>query len=142
MTTGSVDDTALTAWLSTHLPALAAAADQHRWAHHLAAVLSDIRAGTPTTQAVANHHLPVDITTAADEQARISRGDSGIIDGPEHRPGDRHRPLCLPRRPAPRRMADGFARRWLWLPGRDERLTGSVEGRAGDGTRRAKARAR
>ena len=79
MTMDSLDNTDLTAWLCTHLPALFDAADQHRWAHQLAAALADIRAGTLTAQALANHHLPVDISTAADEQARINRGNPGIL---------------------------------------------------------------
>jgi hypothetical protein len=73
------DDIDLTAWLCTHLPRLADAADQHRWASQLAAAVADIRAGTPTAEALANHRLPVDISTAAAEQAGISRGDPGIL---------------------------------------------------------------
>ena len=80
MTTGSVDNADLTAWLCTHLPTLTDAAAQYRWTHELAGALADIRAGTPTAQALANHHLPVDISTAAAEQARISRGDPGILE--------------------------------------------------------------
>jgi hypothetical protein len=79
MTMAPVDDTDLTAWLCTHLPTLTAAAELHRWAHQLAAALAEIRAGAPTARALANHHLPVDISSAAAEQARISRGDPGIL---------------------------------------------------------------
>lgn len=81
MTTGPVNDnTDLTAWLCTQLPALTEAAEQHRWAHKLAAAITDIRNGTPTTEALATHHLPIDLATAADEQARINRGDPGVLD--------------------------------------------------------------
>lgn len=80
MTTDPIDDTDLIAWLCTHLLTLTNAADRDRWGHKLAAAISDIRAGTPAVQALANHHLPVDIATAGKEQARISRGDPGILD--------------------------------------------------------------
>jgi hypothetical protein len=106
MTTGP-DDTDLTAWLCVHLAELTAAAAQYRWVHQLARALSDIRAGTPTTKALANHRLPIDISTAVDEYGRISRGDPGILDelnidpvtvtGPYTCPGD---PPC-PRRAQP-----------------------------------------
>jgi hypothetical protein len=75
----SVDNTDLTAWLCTHLPRLTDAADLHRWGPQLAAALADIRAGIPTAEALANHHLPLDINSAATENARISRGDPGIL---------------------------------------------------------------
>jgi hypothetical protein len=75
-----VDNADLTAWLCTHLPRLSDAADQHRWAHQLAAALADIRVGTPAAQALADHHLPVDVSTAAAEQARITRGEPGVIE--------------------------------------------------------------
>ncbi|CCH17830.1 hypothetical protein [Micromonospora lupini] len=80
MTTAPVDDADLTAWLCTYLPALTDAANQHRWAHKLTAAIGDIRAGTPVAQALANHHLPIDIAAAGAEQVRISRGDPGLLD--------------------------------------------------------------
>jgi len=79
MTTGPVHDSDLTAWLCTHLPVLTVAAAQDRWSHLLIAAIIDIRAGTPATQALANHHLPVDVAAASHEQARISRGDPGVL---------------------------------------------------------------
>lgn len=79
MSTAPVSDADLTAWLCTYLPMLTDAATTHRWAHKLAAAVDDIRAGTPVTQALTRHHLPIDLA-AANEQARISRGDAGILD--------------------------------------------------------------
>jgi hypothetical protein len=80
MSTGSGDNAELTAWLCTHLPTLTAAASRHRWAHKLDAVIADIRTGTPVTQALTAHHLPIDPTEASREQARIARGDPGVLD--------------------------------------------------------------
>lgn len=80
MNTGTGDDSDLTAWLCTHLPRLAVDAARHRWAHKLDAALADIRAGTPAAQALTTHHLPIDPSSASREQARIARGDPGVLD--------------------------------------------------------------
>jgi hypothetical protein len=74
-------DLNLTGWLCIYLPTLAAAAEQNRWRHKLDAALDDIRTGTPVAQALADHHLPVDLDAARGEQARISRGDPAVLDG-------------------------------------------------------------
>lgn len=107
MSTGSVDDANLSAWLCTHLSILTNAADQHRWAHQLDAAINDIRAGTPVVQALDDHHLPIDTAAADDEQAGISRGDPGILDDLNIDPvvvtGPYTCPAKPPARPCPRR---------------------------------------
>lgn len=80
MGTGAGDDIDLTAWLCHQLPRLAAEADRYRWAHKLDGALADIRDGASVARALADHHLPVDITGASNEQARIARGDPGVLD--------------------------------------------------------------
>ena len=80
MSTGPSDDADLTAWLCTQMPRLAAEASRHRWAHKLDAALADIRVGTPAAQALADHHLPIDPAAASSEQARIARGDPGVLE--------------------------------------------------------------
>jgi hypothetical protein len=80
MRTGTGDDIDLTAWMCHQLPRLTAEANRHRWAHKLDAALDDIRGGTPVAQALTDHHLPVDTTAASNEQARIARGDPGVLD--------------------------------------------------------------
>ncbi|MEU8265316.1 hypothetical protein AB0C02_32535 [Micromonospora sp. NPDC048999] len=80
MSAGSGGDVDLTARLCVELPKLAAAADRHRWAHKLDAAIADVRAGTPVTQALAAHHLPIDLAAAHNGQDQISRGDPGLLD--------------------------------------------------------------
>ncbi|MFI7553805.1 hypothetical protein ACIBQ2_29175 [Micromonospora sediminimaris] len=80
MTTGPVDDLDLAAWLCTHLPEISDAAQRYQWNHKLDAAIGDIRAGTPVARALADQHLPIDLAAAGHEQARISRGDPGILD--------------------------------------------------------------
>jgi hypothetical protein len=79
MSTGRGDDAELTGWLCAHLPDLAAAAGRDRWAHKLDAAIADIHSGTPVAQALAYHHLPIDSAAASDEQARIAKGDPGVL---------------------------------------------------------------
>jgi hypothetical protein len=67
--------------LCTHLPRLTAQADEYRWGHKLDAALADIRNGVSIAQALATHHLPIDLAAVSGEQARISRGDPGVLDG-------------------------------------------------------------
>lgn len=74
------DDLDLTAWLCAQLPRLAAEANRHRWAHKLEAAIADIRAGTSVSDALAIHRLPVDLAAASSEQARIAKGDPGVLD--------------------------------------------------------------
>lgn len=80
MTSRPVDNAELVARVCTGLPELAAKAARHGWAHTLEAALADIRAGVPVARAMAAHYLPLDIDAAGDEQARISRGDPGVLD--------------------------------------------------------------
>jgi hypothetical protein len=50
----------LRAWWCGRLPFFAAAADRFGWQGRLDAAAADIAAGTPITEAIATHRLPVD----------------------------------------------------------------------------------
>jgi hypothetical protein len=79
MTIDAPDGTELTAWWCTHLPDFTDAADQHGWRHTLDAANADIRAGTPTSEALTRHHIPIDAEDVTREQVAVGRGDSGTL---------------------------------------------------------------